>query len=186
MTMPSGAGGEDAPIQSFSNCHAGIVTQLQALGGLPALVEAAEQARATAEKALKFFSHVVYQHHQDEERELFPAVLSSAVAGEERQRVQAMVDQLTREHREIEAAWSALESGLKQVAKGQGGAKLDAAGVKALVDAYLGHAQYEETEFLPLSQTILARNSNHMAALGLSLHTRHELGDIEKHMGFHV
>lgn len=33
--------------------------------------------------------------------------------------------------------------------------------------------QGAETEFLPLSQTILGRNSNHMAALGLSLHMRH-------------
>lgn len=182
MSTPGG----DAPIQSFSNCHAGIVTQLQALDQLPALLAAAEQARSTAERALKFFSHVILQHHQDEERELFPAVLAIAVAGEERQRVQAMVEQLTREHRSIEAAWSALEPGLKQAAKGQGGARLDAAGVKALVETYLGHAQFEENEFLPLSQTILARNSNHMAALGLSLHTRHELNDLDKEIGFHV
>jgi hypothetical protein len=42
-----------------------------------------------------------------------------------------------------------------------------------LVTRYRAHAQYEESEFLPLSQTILSRNSNHMAALGMSLHMRH-------------
>jgi hypothetical protein len=41
------------------------------------------------------------------------------------------------------------------------------------VSEYTAHAQFEEAEFLPLAQTILGRNSNHMAALGLSLHMRH-------------
>jgi len=39
---------------------------------------------------------------------------------------------------------------------------------------YRAHAWFEEQEFLPLSQTILSRNPNHMAALGLSLHMRHQ------------
>jgi hypothetical protein len=41
------------------------------------------------------------------------------------------------------------------------------------VDTYLAHARLEEDVFLPLSQTILGRNSNHMAALGMSMHMRH-------------
>ena len=45
--------------------------------------------------------------------------------------------------------------------------------VERLVTRYRAHALYEEKEFLPLSQTILGRNANHMAALGLSLHMRH-------------
>jgi hypothetical protein len=45
--------------------------------------------------------------------------------------------------------------------------------VQRLVTEYTAHASYEETDFLPLSETILGRNSNHMAALGLSLHMRH-------------
>ncbi len=35
-------------------------------------------------------------------------------------------------------------------------------------------ARCEELEFLPLSEQILGRNGNHMAALGLSLHMRHQ------------
>jgi hypothetical protein len=41
------------------------------------------------------------------------------------------------------------------------------------VTEYKAHAAYEEAEFLPLSETILSRNSNHMAALGMSIHMRH-------------
>ena len=35
----------DAPITNFSQCHVGILSHLKAFGGLPALLEPAEQAR---------------------------------------------------------------------------------------------------------------------------------------------
>jgi len=41
------------------------------------------------------------------------------------------------------------------------------------VARYSAHAEAEERVFLPLAEKILGRNSNHMAALGLSLHMRH-------------
>ena len=34
-------------------------------------------------------------------------------------------------------------------------------------------ASRKPSVFLPLSQTILGRNSNHLAALGMSMHMRH-------------
>ena len=111
-------------------------------------------------------------HHLDEERDLFPAVLASAQPGAERERVQAMTERLTHEHRAIETLWKSLEKALKRVGKGQV-ADLDVTDVHQLVTAYAAHAGYEEKEFLPLSEAILGRNSNHMAALGLSLHMRH-------------
>jgi hypothetical protein len=58
------------------------------------------------------------------------------------------------------------------VAKGQD-ASLDENALARLVQHYREHALLEENEFLPLAETILGRNSNHMAALGLSLHMRH-------------
>ncbi len=86
--------------------------------------------------------------------------------------MQRIVDQLTREHREVEAAWARLEPALKAVARGRD-ADVDAAAIDALVRRYEAHAAFEEREFLPLSETILGRDSRHMAALGLSLHMRH-------------
>ena len=70
--------------------------------------------------------------------------------------------------------WSRLEPALRAVGKGQD-AEVDAAAVQRLVDTYIGHARYEEQEFLPLSQSILGRNDNHMAALGLAMHMRHSV-----------
>jgi len=160
------------PIEDFSHCHEGICKRLEMLGQLPALLEPANRAREIAEQSLEFFSEAIFEHHLDEERELFPAVLQSAEAGEEYDKVLAISQQLIAEHRELEETWRHLESGLKQVAKGRP-SSIDPLEVKKLVDRYCAHAQFEETEFLPLSQAILGRNSRHMAALGLAIHMRH-------------
>jgi hemerythrin-like domain-containing protein len=162
----------DAPISNFTNCHSGIIKRLNALDELPALLEPAARARQIAEQSLEFFREAIFEHHLEEERELFPAVLASAQPGEELEKVKAMTKRLTEEHRMVEALWKRLEKGLKQVAKGQS-TDLDIGEVQRMVTEYTAHARYEEAEFLPLSEAILGRNSNHMAALGLSLHMRH-------------
>ena len=66
-----------------------------------------------------------------------------------------------------------LEPELKAIAKGHG-FELNAPLLEDLVTRYEAHARSEETQFLPLAETILERNHNHMAALGLSLHMRHQ------------
>lgn len=162
----------DSPITDFSNCHSGILRHLNDLGGLPALLDPAAQARRVANEALAFFREAVFEHHADEERELFPAVLASAAAGEERDQVRHLSEMLTREHRQIESLWKSLEPGLKKVAKGQD-ADLNVKDVALLVQTYTAHARFEEAEFLPLAQRILSRKNNSMEALALSLHLRH-------------
>ena len=166
--QPPGA----SPIDAFSHCHDGILGRLSELGALPALLEPAAQARHIASAALSFFRAVVFEHHAEEEAELFTAVLASAAPGAERRQVQDIVQRLSAEHRRIEADWSALEPALKRVAKGQD-AQIDGAAIDRLVQAYRAHAGYEEQVLLPLAAAILGRNDNHMAALGLSLHLRH-------------
>lgn len=171
-----------SPIDDFSQCHAGILGQLQALDTLPPLLEPAARARKVAADALAFFRGAVFEHHAEEENELFPAVLASAAAGAERDKVQAIVAALAAEHRRIEAAWMRLEPKLKAVAKGHD-AEFEGAEIGELVHAYRSHARYEEEVFLPLSQTILGRNSNHLAALGVSLHIRHALPQVLERFG---
>ncbi len=72
-------------------------------------------------------------------------------------------------------------SALKKVAKGRFD-DVNAAEVQRLVAKYLAHADFEEKEFLHLSQTILGRDANHMAALGLSLHRRHAYEPISTYL----
>jgi hemerythrin-like domain-containing protein len=162
----------NAPIADFSLCHVGIFKKLDALSELPALLAPASRAREIAEQSLEFFREAIFEHHLDEERELFPAVLADATKGEEYDKVQFMVTRLAIEHRDLETIWKRLESGLKLVAKGRD-SSVNVTDIELLVSRYRAHAHCEETEFLPLSQTVLSRNANHMAALGLSLHMRH-------------
>jgi len=162
----------DTPIHDFSQCHVGILSKLDALSGLPALIDAAAQARKTAQEALEFFRHAVFEHHSEEEEQLFPAVAASAIAGAEREQVQALAERLTCEHRDLEARWKRLEPGLKAVAKGQD-SKLDTDALAQLTALYAAHARFEEGEYLPLAHRILSRHSNKMDALALALHVRH-------------
>lgn len=162
----------EAPVHHFSNCHVGIFAELSRLGQLPDLLGPAAMARRIAQQSLEFFSKGMYTHHSEEEKDLFPAVHSSAQPGEERMQVDALIAQLVQDHRALEKLWESLESGLHKVAKGQDSA-LDHEALQALVQRYRAHARLEEQQFLPLAETILGRNSNHMAALGLQLHMRH-------------
>ncbi len=175
--MNSTTTADPSPIEDFSQCHVGILGHLQVLGTLPALLEPAARARQIAADTLSFFRDAVFEHHAEEEKELFPAVLASATPGEERERVQALVNTLTAEHRKVEAAWAKLEPKLKALAKGHD-SDVDGADIQALVDSYQAHARFEEAVFLPLSQTILGRNSNHLAALGISMHMRHAMPQV--------
>jgi hemerythrin-like domain-containing protein len=162
----------DAPLTNFSHCHIGILHQVDRLSELPALLGPAMLAQKIASQAVDFFHRGMFAHHQEEERELFPAVQHSAQVGEERLRVDQLVENLVHEHRALEQLWASLEPALKKVAKGQE-SHLDTASLEALVTRYSAHADAEEQVFLPLAEKILGRNSNHMAALGLSLHMRH-------------
>lgn len=162
----------EQPIDNFLQCHAGILARLQSLAGLPALVQQANMARDVASQVLVMFRGPVLEHHADEERELFPAVQRSAQPGMETTQVTQMVERLEREHRVIERLWGRLQPQVSDAARGRA-VIVDAELVEQLIAAYLLHANFEEQHFLPLAATILGRNSNHMAALGLSLHLRH-------------
>lgn len=162
----------EAPLTNFNHCHIGILHQMARLSELPALLGPAVLAQKIASEAVDFFHRGMLAHHQEEERELFPAVQHSAKIGNERMVVDQLVDGLTQDHRALEQLWEAIEPALKKIAKGKE-ATLDTASLQALVARYNDHASAEEKQFLPLAEKILGRNSNHMAALGLSLHMRH-------------
>lgn len=162
----------DQPIHSFLDCHAGIVSRLRPMGELPQLVADAARARKIAADVLALFQDAVLEHHADEEKELFPAVVRSAMRGAETVEVQQMVERLVREHRAVERLWKQLEPQVRKAAHGDE-ATLDPAAVELLVSSYLVHANFEEQHFLPLAERILARDGNHLAALGLALHLRH-------------
>ena len=167
----------DAPLQDFSNCHAGFVTVLDAALGLPEMIVTAARSRSCAADMLKMFHDSLLAHHDDEERDLFPAVLRVAQPGEEADRARTMVAQLVREHREIAQLWKQLEPAVQAIANGYL-PQLDSALLHELVRRFNEHVRSEEEEFLPFAQQVLARQAEDMATLGMALHRRHEAEEI--------
>jgi hemerythrin-like domain-containing protein len=159
------------PLKTLSHSHDAILSRLGSLAELPRQVEQMAKAQRGAAAALTLFKSDILEHHADEERDHFPAVVRSAEKGEEREQVQAMVAQLKAEHRELERMWRTLAPALRAAAKGQP-KEMDARLVTRLVQCYTDHAHFEEERFLPLAQVILERNSNHLGAVGLALHLR--------------
>lgn len=169
---PEGLVSLEVPLAGFSHCHLGIISQLQAFAEMTALPAGGAHSRKVATNTLALFEFAVYGQHADEENELFPAVLRSAANKEEAERIQAMVQRLTAEHREIESLWKTLEPAVKAAAKAEP-VGLDQKAVQDLVQLYMAHALFEEQQFLPIAELILARNGKLTAALGLELHLRH-------------
>lgn len=162
----------DQALAGFSECHHDFVAQLHSALYLPELVAAAAKARAMSAGLLTMFREGVTTHHHEEETELFPAVLRAAAPGAELEQVRAMVKQLVREHRDMEARWAQLRPGVEAAARGET-PTMDAALIQDLVQHFFAHAHYEEEYFLPLAQEILGRHDETMAALGDRLHVRH-------------
>ncbi|GIK88499.1 MAG: hypothetical protein BroJett026_39800 [Betaproteobacteria bacterium] len=167
----------DAPLQDFSRCHEGFVTVLETALGLPEMIASAARSRSCAADMLKMFHDRLLAHHDDEERDLFPAVLRIARPGEEAERARTMVEQLVREHREIAQLWKQLEPAVRAVANGYL-PQLDAALLRDLVSRFNEHVRVEEEDFLPFAQQVLARQAEDLAMLGLALHRRHEAEEI--------
>jgi hemerythrin-like domain-containing protein len=167
----------DTPLQDFSTCHVGFVAVLEASLGLPEMIDTAARSHSCAADMLKMFRDSLLAHHDDEERDLFPAVIRIAEPGEEADRARTMVAQLIREHREIAQIWKQLEPAVQAVARGYL-PQLDSTLLHELVKRFNAHVRLEEEQFLPFAQQVLARQAEDMAMLGLTLHRRHQTEEI--------
>lgn len=158
------------PVTGISETHNDIIAHLFDLVGLSTTAPLDAAASAIATRAIDFFDRTMRAHHQAEESHLFPAVLALAQDGTEREFIQAMVSQLTQEHRTIEALWAELSELLRQLVAGTVPLATDAH-IQRLVLDYGDHATREESELLPLCQIILRRGpaNSHTAAL-LEMH----------------
>ena len=72
----------DLPLSNFSHCHIGILHHFDQLSELLQVMSDADAAKKIAKEAMDYFHLGMKAHHQEEERELFPAVLSSAIPGD--------------------------------------------------------------------------------------------------------
>jgi len=167
----SPAAGPEAPLALLAACHERVGRQCATLRRLAAHV-AAHGADAAAQTAaasvLRYFDTAAVHHHCDEEEDLFPALIES-MAGSDAYCLHALVDGLTREHRQLEAAWRQLHGPLQALGAGQA-AELQAERVDAFCSLYAAHIQREEDELLPMAERLL--DDHALADMGRAMRAR--------------
>jgi hemerythrin-like domain-containing protein len=159
MTLPghfSPSAGFEAPLEMLAACHSRIQRQCDTLRRLVTHVAAQgadAQAVEAAQAVMRYFDHAALDHHADEEQDLFPALLES-MAGSDAVCLRELVEQLTQQHRELEALWQTLRRVLVRIGAGEAAA-LDAALVQRLVTAYEQHLAREDAELLPMAARLI-------------------------------
>ena len=101
----------------LDQCHRDTLAVLDTLNELVARLPAegdSAEVRAMAGRVVQFFSTTSRDHHEDEERHVFPRVL----AGADPDTVQAVL-RLQQDHNWLEEDWLELSSHLKALAAGQ-------------------------------------------------------------------
>ncbi|SCC91729.1 conserved hypothetical protein [Thiomonas sp. X19] len=167
----SAAAGFDAPLDMLSACHGRIEKQCSTLRRLPAhLAEhgADVDARQAAANVVRYFDTAGRDHHADEERDLFPALLES-MAGSDPVCLRDITMALTHDHRELDAVWQVLRPQLESVTRGDASA-LDAAAVDEFIVRHTRHIAREENELLPMAKRLLSEGQ--LQGIGKAMRAR--------------
>lgn len=116
--MPKPAPGFDDPIGLLRACHERILGHCDTLERLVSHLQlhgADEDAQQAATRILRYFQVAAPLHHQDEERDLFPALRTHpAFPAIQHQELEKLVAQ----HRELDQLWIEMEAALLVISRG--------------------------------------------------------------------
>ena len=163
--FPTPSAGFDQPFEVIDGCHERIRRQcatIAAIAGHVADQGADAQSRETARGVVRFFDTAGANHHRDEERDLFPAILNF-VPSAELNAARALVARLKADHQRLDALWTDMRGRLMLFAAG-GPCGLEPAVAEAFGAAYARHIAIEESELLPLARRVL--DAGLVASLG--------------------
>ncbi len=170
------AAGFEVPLEMLSACHGRVERQCQTLRRLvPHLATHGSDAdaRKAAANVMRYFDTSAQDHHADEEVDLFPALLQAA-AGDDAERVSALVALLLAEHRDLATHWQRVRAKLVRVAAGEP-ETLDAGEVELMVTRYEQHIAREEAELLPMAGRLLDLST--LDDIGRAMRRRRGLAD---------
>lgn len=179
LTIPghsAPAVGFEVPLEMLAACHGRVQHQCETLLRLRTHLQthgADRPAREAAIAVMRYFDTVARHHHEDEEQDLFPALLES-VAGSDAFCVHELTALLSAEHRELERRWRAMHLQLEQVAAGHM-ASLPDAEVLDLIGLYERHIAREDAELLPMAQRLLS--DAELDRIGLAMRARRRAFD---------
>ncbi|MBX3216672.1 MAG: hemerythrin domain-containing protein [Labilithrix sp.] len=108
----------------------------------------------TASDVCAFFSRQVRRHEEDEERSLFPRLVDRGAPPE----LLALLERLTREHREHEAVHARLEEAVSGRFEGDPWSELRAIAA-LLTETYRAHLEREEAHLFPAAKELLGADA---------------------------
>jgi hemerythrin-like domain-containing protein len=154
--MPSATAGFEAPLEMLLACHDRIRSRCSTLLRLRSHVEkegADAEAIDAARGVIRYFDSSAPRHHEDEERDLFPALLE-AMPGSDPVCLRELTASLADEHRELGRLWAQVRPWLAGVERGETPPP-DAGEIQSFVDLYERHARREEEELFPMAKRLL-------------------------------
>jgi hemerythrin-like domain-containing protein len=144
-----------APFEALDTCHREVVGHLQALQQLVQHLDRTgvdATARQLATEIVRFFSQTAQQHHADEERLVFPALLAGTDA-----HLIEQVKHLQMDHGWLEEDWKQMELQLGAVAEGYSWFDLDElrSASEVFTALYHDHIALEESLIYPEAKRVL-------------------------------
>lgn len=161
----------EQPFDMLEACHARVQRSLDLLARIVAHVDAKghdAQSRAAVADVLRYFDLAAPQHHEDEERHVFPLLLAHARDTAVRQAVAT----LQADHARMAAQWAALRPRLLAWLR-EGAAPLteaERAQVRDFAALYATHIPLEESLAYPAARALLA--SEALAGMGAEMAAR--------------
>lgn len=146
------APGFDRPLDVLQACHTRIAKQCDTLDSLLVHLPdhgADTQAQQAARALLAYFDTAAVNHHDDEERNLFPLLETVGAPG-----ACDLVETLTLEHDELALLWRSLRISLQQIEAGRPGT-LDGDAARRFISLNRRHIEFENTHVLPLAARVL-------------------------------
>jgi hemerythrin-like domain-containing protein len=162
---PTPSAGFDEPFEMLAACHERVERMLGLLQRLAEhLVDkgADEPARQAARDVMRYFDIAGPAHHEDEERHVFPALLSVGDVG-----LSAVVERLHAEHLQMVTAWATLRQELARIADA---GDATATHWQAFAALYRTHIETEEGVAYPAA--LRALSSDARAAMGREMAQR--------------
>lgn len=146
------AAAKSIPFDALDSCHQQMLQHLNDLAALAQHIESQgtdDAARHRAGTIEAFFSNTARQHHADEEKLIFPSLLTSSSAD-----LVAAIRTLQQDHGWIEENWNELAPELRAIASGN--AWIDPAEFQHNVEVFLTlcqeHISLEETLVYPAAK----------------------------------
>ena len=145
IELISAAPGFDDPLGLLSACHGRIASQCATLMRLPEhlkILGSDEQAMQAANRVLNYFNTAGKHHHQDEEIDLFPLLVTLA-AEDDNPLIVITIQELLAEHAAIESLWLPLACTLTQIS-GRQHVIPEALSVEKFVNLHRSHIMKED------------------------------------------